>query len=342
VQIDPTELKILNARTKANAIAARAIVRNATGYKYWQKFTEAGQKALETAAQGINAYLYNPPLNQPIRSLDLPIAGHGYGSQTLPLIFDFVNIANGVPVIDPKNKNVDLTAQKEPDERETLNTLSKTSKLANRLTGTHPSSLGLHPAIYFYSAAGRHQPTAVLAVAALIIQLEEQSLFNEFTRVRASYERFLVDHKSHINQLTTKFGSMAKGYRQVKDYLWFVLERLMSGDSHEQITEALKLHDRYQTLVREQPIRSRQIKEFSQNLKQWKFLSDALEKAFVCSLCGAKIDTKAMHLDHITDKKDGGLGASDNANWAHPYCNSTYKPFLANASSASPSLEVAE
>lgn len=138
---------------------------------------------------------------------------------------------------------------------------------------------------------------------------------------------------------------MAKGYRQVKDYLWFVLERLMTGDSHEKITEALQQHDRYQTLVREKPIRSRQIKEFSQDLKQWKFLSEALEKAFICSLCGAKIDTKAMHLDHKTDKKDGGIAASDNANWAHPYCNSTYKPFLANASSASsasPSLEEVE
>lgn len=35
VKIDATELKILDTRFKANAIIARAVIRNATGHKYW-------------------------------------------------------------------------------------------------------------------------------------------------------------------------------------------------------------------------------------------------------------------------------------------------------------------
>lgn len=107
--IDPTELKILNDRFKANAIVARSIVRNAAGHKYWGTFSQIGQQTIEKTAKEIYALLYSPELNQPIRSIDLPIAGHGYGSQTLPLIFDFVNIANGFAVVDSsksKSKNL--------------------------------------------------------------------------------------------------------------------------------------------------------------------------------------------------------------------------------------------
>ena len=42
VKIDKTELKILNTRYKPNAIAARAIVRKATGHKYWKTFSSNG------------------------------------------------------------------------------------------------------------------------------------------------------------------------------------------------------------------------------------------------------------------------------------------------------------
>jgi hypothetical protein len=32
-----------------------------------------------------------------------------------------------------------------------------------------------------------------------------------------------------------------------------------------------------------------------------------------------------MHLDHVKDKSKGGAADIDNAEWAHPFCNSTYK-----------------
>ena len=39
VEIDATELKILNARSKPNAVAARTIVRNGPGTPYWESFS---------------------------------------------------------------------------------------------------------------------------------------------------------------------------------------------------------------------------------------------------------------------------------------------------------------
>lgn len=309
VQIDPTELKILNARSMPNAISSRAIVRNATGNKYWKEFLPSAQDEIELLAKEIYKALYSPPLEPPIRTLELPIAGHGYGSQTLPLIFDFVNIANGLPVIDAsksKSKDVQPIQHGKPDEQGTVQAIRDAAKLARRMTGKHASSLGLHPAVYFYSANGRHQPTAVLAMASLLVHLESGDRFNEFTRVRAKYEQFLLEHKIFVNQLTTKYGSMAKGYRQLRDYFLFVLELFMQDRSVDDVTNALQAHDRYQTLVKERPILSAQSKDFSQSLKQWAFLNEAMEKAFVCGICGARIDNKAMQLDHVQELHDGG------------------------------------
>ena len=261
--------------------------------------------------------------------MDLPIAGYGYGSQTLPLIFDFINIANGIQVTDSSKKarkgDMNLSERAKATEQEVIKTIENTERLARLLTGDHSSSLGLHPAIYFYSTNGRHQPTAVLAMALLVREINEEKALGTFSRNRKSFEDFLVEHKMFINQLTVAHGSMAKGYRPIRDYLKFVLDAVVEGNDAIKISELLSQHPKYQKLIKERPQLTTKPKEFSKDAKQLKFISDALSASFICGICGARIDQKAMHLDHKTDKSDGGLGTTENAQWAHPYCDSTYK-----------------
>lgn len=337
VQIDATELQILHNRFTPSAVAARAIVRNATGFKYWKEFSPEGQSEIEAIGKTLYKALYSPPLQSPVRTVELPIAGHGYGSQTLPLVYDVVNIANGFKVVDASgNKNQklkkatadDSSEPRKADEPQTLEVIRKTEKLARMLTGTHPASLGLHPAIYFYALDGKHQPTAVMAVAAMIKHLEEADKLTAFCEVRAKYEEFLKEHKMFVNQLTTFHGSMAKGYRQLRDYFVFVLECFMDGDSAETVTSKLREHEKYQRLVKSKPVLSRVPKGFSQELKNWVFLKEMLEKSFECYLCKAAMDNKSMQLDHVVDKSLGGTASGDNAKWTHPYCNSAYKEYL--------------
>lgn len=329
VAIDPTEFTILNSRNRQNAISARAIVRNGTGHKYWKDFSATGQQKVVELGKYAYSALYNPPLDPPIRTSELPIAGHGYGTQTLPLIFDLVNIANEIQVVDSSKKTKRLEIIHEnPNEDETIECLKKTRKLIDRITGVDESSLGLHPAVYFYSVSGRHQPTAVLAVAALIIDLGKEHKFNEYTRVRASFEQFLLDHKMFVNQLTGKYGSMAKGFRPLRDYYRFVLDRLWKGESHTEIEKALSTHEQYRRLVIEKPILSKQSKEFSGAVKQYAIISDALAHASICQLCDARIDLKSVHIDHILDRSKGGVASGENARLLHPYCDSTYKSYL--------------
>jgi hypothetical protein len=328
VAIDQTELKILNARSKPNAVASRAIVRNATGTKYWEPFSPEGQREVIQTAQAIYAALYKPPLQSPPKTEELPVAGHGYGSQTLPLIFDFVNITNDIPVEDAsKNKRKYLTPQGQtpPDEAATVATIKNTERIVRRITGTHPASLGLHPGVYFYAANFRHQPTAVLAAAQLMVELQKENGFLDFTKHRAAFEMFLVNHKMFINQLTVKHGSMVKGFMAIKNYYRFVLERIQAGRSEAEIEADLMASEQYQTLVKERPTPSKQAKQFSRDAANVKLMTDVLATAFVCNLCGARIDKKSMHLDHIVERSQGGPADIDNGQWLHPYCDSTAK-----------------
>ncbi len=313
IEIDATELKILNARSKPQAVAARTIVRNATGTKYWESFSSEGQQAVMQTGKAIYAALYRPPLQSPPKSEELPIAGLGYGSQTLPLVFDLVNIANGLPVEDAgKNKKKYLKPQghSKPEEVPTVEAIKQTEKLVRRITGTHPASLGLHPGVYFYATNFRHQPTTVLAVAQLMADLEKEDGFLAFTQHRAAFENFLVNHKMFINQLTVRHGSMVKGFIPIRDYYRYVLDRLRAGLNETLIELDLRDHDTYQSLVKERPTPSRKAKGFSQEAKNAKLLTDVLNSAFICNVCGARIDKKSMHLDHTVEKSKGGAADS--------------------------------
>ena len=85
--IEPTELRIINARKSANALAARAITRAGTGHKYWSRFGDQTKEKIQVLGRDIYSALYHPPLQEgPVSTLDLPIAGSGYN--VLPFVFD--------------------------------------------------------------------------------------------------------------------------------------------------------------------------------------------------------------------------------------------------------------
>lgn len=185
--IDKTELKLLKARRKPTAIAARAIVRFGTGHKYWSKFSEEIQQSIERYAREIYDILFVPSLNTPIKTLDLPVAGRGYSVQTLPLIFDLIEIANEARV----DKNGD-----DADGTTTVEFLKQTRRAVYRISAIHASSLGLHPAVYFYSASGRYQPTAFLAIVKFIMELDKTNGFDRFTRCRQRFEGFFIRYSA--------------------------------------------------------------------------------------------------------------------------------------------------
>jgi hypothetical protein len=136
----------------------------------------------------------------------LPVGGKLYGSQTLPLIFDFVNI---VSKINANSKSI-------PDDdtgEVTLKILKDVRKVACKLNSNHPSSLGLHPAVYFYSQEGRHKPASLFAIIDFVMELDKLKKINDFIDVRSTFENFILEYDYLIQQIYRKYRSAQKSVR---------------------------------------------------------------------------------------------------------------------------------
>ena len=312
--ISDTEIALLKARRKPYAMASRAIIRSGAGHKYWNKFDLSIQTTVENLAKEINAYLFTPEIKTPVKTLDLPLAGKGYSSRSLPLVFDLVKLANEVAV-----KDVD----EDSNGQETIKYLKNTNKIVRRFTTQHASSLGLHPAVYFYSEKGRYQPTAFMAWIEIIKEFEKKPSFDIFIENRESFERALIKYKYLTNQVTVKYGSGLKGYKQLKDVYMKIFELVIAGIENDDIATKLKSSYPYLNTdyIGDQP----QSADFNQNTKSEIFISEALETAPKCKICNGYIHVNSISIDHVHRKQDGGKGVKDNGQITHPYCNTTYK-----------------
>src|ERR1039458_2118367 len=94
VPINSTEKKILNARRKPIGFASRAIIRGGQGHNYWVEFDAAVQKSLKDQARQVHELLFLPKLKNPIKTLELPLAGQVFSAQSLPIVWDFIRIVN--------------------------------------------------------------------------------------------------------------------------------------------------------------------------------------------------------------------------------------------------------
>jgi hypothetical protein len=318
VPIGPTELRLLRSRKKASALAARAIIRSGTGHKYWSGFSGDIQEQIEVIAREINNVIFTPELRNPIKTLDLPLAGQEYSHQTLTLILDLVNLVNEIK--SEEKSNDDKIGE------ETIRVLKNTRRIVYRLSGTHPSSLGLHPAIYFYSPQGRFQSTSFLAMVQLIKDFEDKNYFNKFIERREKFEDFILKYRDFVQQINYKYGSGIKGYGPLHELYQFILDNLEDGMNEEEIIRLIKNESRYSFIKTDKifTLETRH-KDFSRENKSEAFLREALKNPLRCNICKGLIHMNSITIDHIIRKEDGGFGIVDNAQLAHPYCNTTFK-----------------
>jgi hypothetical protein len=338
--IGDLEVRLIRDRRCANAIAARALVSAGTGRYSPSSFTETAKDKIKALAKDIYDDLFVPPLQTPIKTLDLPVAGRGYSDNTVKLILDFVEFVNPLPesipsdIKKPRKKRGDKTdilaptMQEDGDGSQTIAFLGNVRKASSRVAGMRPESLGLHPAVYFYSATGNYQPTAFLAAIRLVQDLEAKNELNQFTQHRKEFEELLVKHKYLINQIVRKFGAGNRSLNGVYRLYTHILDGVRNGTEEIAIIPKLAEDERLAFLKPIVDFDKGTKQDFSTERKSAVFLKKALDQALRCAVCGARLHRVSMTVDHAIDKKDGGLGSEDNANLTHPYCNSTYKDWL--------------
>jgi hypothetical protein len=333
--LDGTEKRLLKARNKPMAIAARAIIRSGSGHKYWGKFSEPNKAQIEDLATLINKWLFDPKMETPVKTMDVPLAGKSYSQITQELILNVVNFSNGIKIVDASKvkKAEEFPEQKVPDENsdgiETIRYLSNTKKTLANITGLLASSLGLHPVIYFYSKQGRYQVTAFMAILLLVKEYEEQDKLISFTMIRKDFEEFIWKHKSLINQATTTWGSGAKGYVSLKKLFDFIINQMILKVSEEGIISRLDSNEDYNFFkagVRE--LNPKHKKDFSTESKSETFLREAIQTTLRCNICRGYLHKNSIAIDHELEKENGGIGNADNGKPVHPFCNSTKKKLI--------------
>ena len=270
-------------------------------------------------AKEIHEILFNPTLQTPIKTLDLPVGGKSYSAQTLPLILDFINIVNEIPHNTFKDKlEDDSTGEK------TIEILRKMRKLVYKINSIHASSFGLHPVVYFYSKEGRHKVASFYAIAALIMDFDE-NMSNKFIKIREKFEEILLVYDDLVQQINRKKRSALASYTSIKEYYLELINRLDDNKLIEAVIKEVMALGSFNYLMLNETKNNIPTSKFSSDTKSAVFIKDTLSTAPRCKICNGYIHKNSITIDHIVRKQDGGNSSVDNGQITHPYCNTTVK-----------------
>ncbi|HEY8748455.1 MAG TPA: DUF262 domain-containing protein [Tepidisphaeraceae bacterium] len=330
--IDPTELAIIKARRRPNAVATRALMNAGTGHKYWSDYPTATQQEIELLSREIYDGLFRPIIATPIKTLDLPIAGQAYSANAFKMIFDLVNMVNEVTpsmwdeTPRKRSKGVQQRLENDQDGQQTASFLKRVKRAASLISGNEPQSLGLHPVVYFYGATGRFQPISFLATVKFVRELEERKQLDKFTQVRRDFEEFLISHKHFVSTLGHSLGGRTRSLEPLVSMFRTILEELSTGKSATQV-EARLLSDssKLAVSVPSEERKATRRGKFNSDEKSESFINQAIASPNRCNICGARLHVMGINIDHKMRRQDGGLATADNGQPTHPYCNTGYK-----------------
>ena len=320
--LDEIEELLLKSRKRPISIAARAIIRSGKGHKYWSAFKDDKANKIESTSKELHATLFEPEINRPIKTLDLPLGGSKGVRTALQVLIEFLLISNrnqdGVP------KDVyGLPVDENGDG--TLKVLKNGAKLANRITGNSGGSLGLHPAVYFYGPSGRHSSPMFMGTVELIalkILNNDKKFFQVFTDVREKLEKALIENKDLIATILQKNISTKRTAVYTK-----LLEQSIST-----LKEKSELSE--QSLIDSSGLAGKLIvgsaeyssKKFSDDTKSKVFIYTAINSAIKCPICNGYLDPdKSVSYDHIVRAREDGGTSAKNCQLTHPYCNQSVK-----------------
>jgi len=257
------------------------------------------------------------------------LAGFGYGAGVLRFAFDLVGLANELPVPDStRSKATDKPLPDDLAGKETVKYLQRTKRAVQLILSNEKLSLGLHPALYFYTAGGTFQAAALHNAIAWVLDLEKRGKLQWFLNVRGAFEEIVLSHPVVIKPESHKLGSGTRTRSKMLALFARLLELLTKNQDPEWA---------WKSIVEESPdlaVEDKKEKEKSAKGKSGgRFTRGAKSAAFLaglpnisrCKLCGGLLHRNGMVADHEEERAAGGSSSSQNARWVHPACNSNRK-----------------
>jgi hypothetical protein len=328
--IDPTNLDLIRARRKPNAIATRALMR--AGTDYFAKLAKV--KEIDALAKEVHGIVFGPILELNTLSPDVPRAGQPYSSEAFKMVLDMVNMFNDVtPAMWQEQRTTSrrrvqvAQLQDDADGAATLEYLKKVKDIGTLTSDNgerNPGSLGLDQAVYSYGATGKFHPGAFLAALRLAQELKTNKKIKQFMKVRKDFEEFLVRHKFFINQIGHSKGSRTRPVESVLQMHRIIIDCLQSGIHEDRkIIRKLKRDSRLEELkdVSNIPRDDTKRKKFSKSVQEAAVIRSVLESRERCKDCGSRLPPSCRSKDHKQRKADEGAGTLENLQFTHPYCN---------------------
>jgi hypothetical protein len=204
----------------------------------------------------------------------------------------------------------------------------------NHLIGKSNHSLGLVPALYFYTLSGRHVRSLLYGLIYWLLAGTNENDVLARKRVfcvhRQAFERILLTRKEDIvSGITRKTGSGPEITFPTAKYYQSVLELLIK---HEDQLESEGFSADYNAIVdglvdkrgRQRDINAAvESRIFTERQKSTATLQAYFANPILCEICGGMIDlaTGDVQHDHIHEWSRGGETASSNIRLVHPFCN---------------------
>jgi hypothetical protein len=313
--ITPQELELIEGRKLPATMAARAIIRKGTGHQSWLSFPMARKSEIRRLASDLYKLLFEPTLSYPIKSLDLPAGGAVYSATALRMVYEFVLSSVGAQ-----------TNVEDGDGQKTIEYLKRCKRAAELVLSNRPSSLGLHPAVYFYSWTGKQQPILFLTIGDIVIDMERAGALPTFIRRRGTLEDFLFSNRPLVNQIVRKFGTKDSGRRHLRGFYEQVFALIDNNVPVEHMAEKMAATEGYSYLQpSETAYEGVAPTRYSTQVKSGLVIRELMAGAPRCPICRGYVPTQALSVDHIKRKQDGGASTVSNAQLTHPYCNTGIK-----------------
>ena len=319
--LDDVETSLIKNRKKPIAIAARSIIRAGSGHKYSSDFTPANQEVVKTLSAELYNILFEPEADSPLKTLDVPLGGSVSPIDALALLIELLAIT-GRP--SPAQKRID-EYDDDATGQDTVALMKRSIKVIKRMTTNDGGSLGLHPAVYYYSAQGKHNRFLLLGMAQLIstaVINNDSGFFKKFTGVRSDIETFLLANKGLVTLTLQNLHNKVR-VTKVADMFSFLIKSFILGDKVTPVglLEHLGIGGTVYELNQ-----AKVAKEFSDAAKSQTYVSRAIAGALKCPECSGLISPiHSISYDHDTPAKDGGVGSILNCELMHPYCNTGMK-----------------
>lgn len=314
VPIDPTERYMIERQDAPNVIAARALVKGARGHAYWGEFEPKRVEEVTDHARRIYNCIFEPEDAVPEKHLELQPAGYAHTANGLRIALDLVNVTNEVKglVAQPNDKTGELTSRY----------IQKTYGVVKHMAGEASASMGLHPAVYFWSASGNHRPSVFLAVVEFVQELVERHELIKFTMHRAMLEELLLGRSQVAAYLIKKHGPWKKNRGPVRSLLRTILDGLESGKKLDQIEKQLTALESEPAAMEFELQAERNAWKESKAIARHKA---SLEAARRCPICKARMVYAHMSGDHDVKRVDGGKSSPENTQMTHKFCNTGFK-----------------